>query len=127
MENLQKEYNSIVEKYVNKFCKQTELDFVGWAGGEVGGVGSFNDLFLNFEQVKLVVDEDISYGDLINWYDFLLDNQSVKINLKSYVSLLKTYIYYAGFESNIEKFHSYLLQDKEKRFDVYFGFNMPKS
>lgn len=76
VKDLKTRYAEVCEEYLQAFCKAygTPYDNDSWVAGEVGGICSFADLFLDFHQVvKYAVDNNLSdWDELIDWYDYTL-------------------------------------------------------
>jgi len=89
LEDLKLEYNNVCQKYIDIFCKKQEVEFDGWVNNEVGGIGLFNDFYLNFSDVKLDVDNEIEKGLIFKWYDDNGENIEHYINYCSYTKGLR--------------------------------------
>jgi len=68
MIKLQDEYEKIVRKYVRTFCKKEDVEFDWWVADRIGGVGSFGDLFLDFDTIRLNIEEKRPKGEIFDWY-----------------------------------------------------------
>ena len=91
MQDLKKEYESIVEKYIDAFCQKQEIDknSLYWIGGEIGEVVEISDCYFNFLDIKKDIDTNQSKGFIFNWYlnnDYL---EGKTINYDSYIKGLR--------------------------------------
>ena len=55
-----------------------------------------------------VVDNKYTVKAVLNWYDFVIDNQKKLINISSYVKMYEDFEYKYGFGFKVENFHSEL-------------------
>ncbi len=91
MQELKKEFESIVEKYIDAFCIKQEIDKkdIYWIGGEIGEVVEISDCYFNFIDIKRDIDTDQPKDEIFNWYlnnDYLEDKI---INYHSYIKGLR--------------------------------------
>lgn len=56
-----------------------------WVGDEVGGILNYGDYFFNFSDILTCYKLEITFEQLINWYDFCLTGQSINISLAKYI------------------------------------------
>ena len=56
-----------------------------WVGEEVGGILNYGDYWFNFSDILTCYKLSITEEQLINWYDFCLDNHPVNISLAKYI------------------------------------------
>lgn len=89
MKNLQKEYNSICEKYMSQFCKKQEIDFEGWVGDIVGSIAYCGDFYFSFQDIVWDINSEQNKGLIIEWYYSTLNNPSEAINYYSYTKGLR--------------------------------------
>ena len=76
--------NSLVEKFLYDYFDDVNPDY-WWVSNDVGGVLNYGDYFFSFDTILTCYKLDISFEQLINWYDFSLSNQSVNISLAKYI------------------------------------------
>ena len=86
---LKKNYENSVNAYIKDFERKFEIKFDFWVGDTVGEVCSFGDYTFNFSDIKYVIDNDISFKWLIDWYDYAVEYQKCYYNLNSYCKLRK--------------------------------------
>ena len=86
--------DNIVEwkKLSNKITKQFLYDYFDdvdpdywWVSNDVGGVLNYGDYFFSFDTILTCYKLEITFEQLISWYDFCLSNQSVNISLAKYI------------------------------------------
>ena len=56
-----------------------------WVCEEVGGILNYGDYWFNFSDILTCYKLSITEEQLINWYDFCLDNHSVNISLAKFI------------------------------------------
>jgi hypothetical protein len=88
MTNLQEDYIKAVDAYIKEFEKKYEVELDFWVANNVGGVAMFGDEYYDFTDIKYVIDNNIKYKYLYDWYYFLCEfGQKCHINLPSYCKL----------------------------------------
>ena len=76
--------NKITEQFLYHYFD--DLDpYYWWVSDEEGGILCYGDYFISFDIILTCYKLDISFEQLINWYDFSLSNQSVNISLAKYI------------------------------------------
>ena len=76
--------NRIVEQFLYHYFDDLDPDY-WWVSDDVGGVFNYGDYWFNFNTVLTCYKLNITFEQLINWYDFCLENQSVNISLAKYI------------------------------------------
>ena len=109
MENLKKQYNESVKNYIIEFEKRHDVDFDGWIGETVGEVAMFGDYTFNFSEIKYVIDNDIKFEWLSDWYWFIVTYQKCYYNFNSYCK----------FRRDAEKKQSFNLHYSDKSFNLH--------
>ena len=90
MTKLQQDYDNACNAYLEAFCKQYDMQYDddAWVAREVGTIAEVSDLFLSMQDIKLCVDKNVKWEDLIQWYDYNLDAHAIgldTINLNSWL------------------------------------------
>ena len=88
-----RDFGKACDAYVKEFCRMYDFSYkdVCWIPQErigVGGVCSIADYFFNFGDIRLCVDEDVEWKDIIEWYDYNCEGGQLglnQINLKSWL------------------------------------------
>lgn len=76
--------SQITEDFLYDYFDDNKPDYY-WVGDEVGGILNYGDYFFNFSDILICYKLEITFEQLINWYDFCLSNQSVHISLAKYI------------------------------------------
>lgn len=90
MTKLQQDYDNACNAYLKTFCEQYDMQYDddAWVAREVGTIAEVSDLFLSMQDIKLCVDKNVKWEDLIQWYDYNLDAHAIgldTINLNSWL------------------------------------------
>ena len=93
-----------------------------FVGNEITGIIEYNDYFINFGDMYLVINYDVSEVDFMEWYDYnlkwsLLDSNH-SINLHSWIHGCprRTYTEYINAKAKYN-----LLQDYKAEFENYIA------
>lgn len=88
---LKDRFNALANDYVKEFIEVMGFDInpdtLYWVGDETGGVVEIADMFLSYDDIRYVVDNNVSYEELVDWYDYCTEpvsNLYPKPNLKSW-------------------------------------------
>ena len=76
--------NKIVEQFLYHYFDDLDPDY-WWVSNDVGGVLNYGDYFFSFDTILTCYKLEITFEQLISWYDFCLSNQSVNISLAKYI------------------------------------------
>lgn len=76
--------NNITEDFLYDYFDDNNPDY-DWVGYEVGGILNYGDYFFNFSDILTCYKLEITFEQLINWYDFCLTGQSINISLAKYI------------------------------------------
>lgn len=80
-----KEFTSqITEDFLYDYFDDNNPDY-DWVGYEIGGILNYGDYFFNFSDVLTCYKLEITFEQLINWYNFCLSSQPVNISLAKYI------------------------------------------
>jgi hypothetical protein len=88
MQDLKKQFESIVDQYITIFCEKQEIDKKGlyWINGDIGGVFEVCDCFFDFLDIKRDIDTDQPKDKIFNWY---WDNDYINNKIINYHSYIK--------------------------------------
>ena len=108
MTKLEKQYNKAISDYIKAFEQMydVEVDEIG----ERGGVVEFSDIYLNFEDLKRCVDQNLKFDYPYHYFYFIFETKLVKLNFKTYVKVRKDFEFTAGFGYDEKDFEIYLLK-----------------
>ena len=76
--------NKLTSRFLYDYFDDLDPDY-WWVSNDVGGVLNYGDYFFSFDTILTCYKLDITFEQLINWYDFCLDNQSVNISLAKFI------------------------------------------
>jgi hypothetical protein len=83
-------YEQCCNEYARRFCLMYDLEFSDgwWVGGIVGGSFCTDEVeyVLNMDELKLLVDEKVSFDKFYEWYSFCSDSELPWVNLRSYLN-----------------------------------------
>jgi hypothetical protein len=89
--NLNQEYETIVNKYIDAFCEKQEIDKCEtfWIGDERGGLLDVASCTFDFSDIRLDIDTNQPKDKIFQWYyenDYI--NNKI-INYQSYIKGLR--------------------------------------
>ena len=73
IEHLKSEFVDIVGDYCSAFCQKHGWEAYNpdmWVGEDVGGVLEVCDRYINMDDIRYDIDNDIEVGVLEEWYDY---------------------------------------------------------
>ena len=78
--------NALAKEFIEKY----ELSFrdMYWVGDNVGDICCIGDFFFSTEAMKVAIDYDVDWKDLMAWYDYTIESQAFHLitpNLESWV------------------------------------------
>lgn len=76
--------NKLTSRFLYDYFDDVDPDY-WWVSNDVGGVLNYGDYWFDFNTVLTCYKLDITFEQLINWYDFSLSNQFVNISLAKYI------------------------------------------
>lgn len=74
----------ITEQFLLDYFEDDNPDYY-YVANEVGGVFGYADYYFNFSDVLKCYELGVTKEQLIEWYDFCLENQKVNISLAKYI------------------------------------------
>ena len=79
--------SDITENWIREYFDWSEDEEVNfdWVNQDIGGVFEVSDYYFHFSNVIDCYRYGVTKEDLIKWYYFCLDNQSVHISLAKYI------------------------------------------
>jgi hypothetical protein len=86
-ENLKKEYENIINKYIDAFCEKQKIDKykTHWIGDEVGGLFDVADCTFDFLDIKRDIETNQPKHKIFKWY---LENDYINNKIINYQSYL---------------------------------------
>ena len=76
--------NKLTSRFLYDYFDDLDPDY-WWVANDIGGVFNYGDYFISFDTILTCYKLDITFEQLINWYDFSLSNQSVNISLAKFI------------------------------------------
>lgn len=78
--------NALADEFIRKY----ELSYADmhWVGDNAGDICCIGDWFFSTEAMKVAIDYDVDWSDLMAWYDYTIDSQMLHLitpNLESWV------------------------------------------
>lgn len=88
-----RDFGKACDAYVKEFCRMYDFNYkdaccIPQDKIGVGSVYAIADYYFDFVDIRLCVDEDVEWKDLIEWYDYTLEAVPLgfnNINLKSWL------------------------------------------
>ena len=72
----EKTLKQIFEGVAESYCKRFDTCFFfgggdyGWVGDKIGGVLSISDFFLDYDDVRYIIDNNIDFTTWVDWYEY---------------------------------------------------------
>jgi hypothetical protein len=82
---LRTRYEKACGEYLAWFCDQMGMERGDWVGGHAGGVACVGDYFIGMDDIMTAVDNDLSFDEFLEWYDYCLIVGRGSPNLRSWV------------------------------------------
>ena len=73
-QDIKMNFEKTVQAYVDAFCKKHDTDLEFWVASIPGTVGQFGDSFIDFENIRYDIDNDVPKEAIWQWYSDELDN-----------------------------------------------------
>ena len=105
--NLQKEFEMLVAKYVDKLLENGnhKLDF--WVANVVGGVAAIDfDVYIGFDEIRYCVDNNISVNKFYEYQEWMVEEYFKKPEKDKY----KDYANDKHLKSSVMNFKNWLKQ-----------------
>lgn len=88
-----RDFGKACDAYVKEFCRMYDFNYkdaycIPQDKIGVGSLYAIADYFFNFSDIRLCVDEDVKWKDIIEWYDYNCEGGMLglnQINLKSWL------------------------------------------
>lgn len=93
-EKIKKEYSEICKEYVSLFAKKHSLENIDdssdfWVGDNVGGIATLGDLFVNFDDIRYDIDNDVPKEKFLKWYSRDQELYSLSLKYMNYSTFCK--------------------------------------
>jgi hypothetical protein len=83
---IKQKYEDAVGYYLTAFCEKHDLYFEFWINNDVGTICCLsNEWFVDFNDIRLDIDEELLDGLFFKWYDLSLES---KINYRTYLKTI---------------------------------------
>ena len=88
---LNQRYTEACEDYLKAFCEAYELPYEkdSWVGNEVGTIALVGDYYIDFQDMKYMLDNDIAFENWLRWYDYCLDAHDLGLDTPNFPSWQK--------------------------------------
>lgn len=88
--SLKEQYEMLVDKYLQAFCKKHEFDYedakFSWVGDDRGGICMIADYFISFDCMRIDIDSNAKKGQFESWYDYNLMAEDLGITSPNYAN-----------------------------------------
>ena len=74
---LKKLFGKLCKIYVDIFCKKHELQFSGWVANNPGTAATCSDYYINFDDIRYDIDNDIPEDKFTIWYDLGMNGNRI--------------------------------------------------
>lgn len=109
-EELKKKYSGIVDEYLKLFCLKHKLNYdeakCGWVANEIGDVVCVGDYYIDFEDIRRDIDENVNADEYQKYYDYCVKVGEYGCTVPNYRSWLAGCPRFSDTQLNeIEKAH----------------------
>ena len=87
-ELLKKNYEKACNEILKAFCSTYELQYEenAWVAGDVGTIAEVGDYYIDFQDMKYMLDNDIAFEEWLRWYDYCLDAHDLGLDTPHFTS-----------------------------------------
>lgn len=89
MKELQENYKIICNTYAHKFAVKHEYSFDGWVADRVGEVAVMGDYYVDFEDIRYDIDNNIDSKEYDKYYNYCVDILGLTVTTPNYDSWCK--------------------------------------
>lgn len=118
---LKKDFARACEEYLKALCLMFELPYEqdAWVAGDVGTTACVGDYFISMEEIRYVVDNNVTYDEYLQYYDYCLEAYEYNITIPSLKSWYKgcpraTKEDFANLRKAKEDFDNLIKETKER-------------
>lgn len=86
-QSLKERYENIVETYVDHFSKKHDCEFEWWVADRVGEVANINGYYIQFDDLRLDIDEQVEKPKIWQYLDYTGDADNPSVNFYNYLKL----------------------------------------
>lgn len=74
-EKIRKDFENACEEYLKALCEKFEMpyDKDAWVANDVGTIACVGDYFINFDEIRYIVDNDLTLDEYLQYYDYCLE------------------------------------------------------
>ena len=94
MKELKKRLEKSILEYIKFFEKKHKVEFDYWVADRTGEIAVFGDYFLNFGDIRLDLENDVSERIMFEWYDLSLNAALIEKEFPNYQTYLKRHYSY---------------------------------
>lgn len=88
---MKQQFETICNRYIKAFEQKHDYYFDYWVADQVGTIACFGDYFIDFEQIRYDIDNDVPRGKFIEFYDAQLDWAMIRNEVETLIDQLKEY------------------------------------
>jgi hypothetical protein len=72
LQQMQYDFRVAVAAYVQEFCNKHDWVYnpADWVAGDVGGVIEINDMFINFDDIRVDIDNEFDKDAFVEWFEY---------------------------------------------------------
>ena len=63
------------EEYLKALCEMFEMPYEqdAWVAGDIGTIACVGDYFISMDEIRYIVDNDITFDEYLQYYDYCLE------------------------------------------------------
>ena len=72
---VKKDFETACDNYLKAICEMFELFYEedAWVAGDVGTIACVGDYFIGFDEIRYIVDNDLTLDEYLQYYDYCLE------------------------------------------------------
>jgi len=72
---IKENFEKACEDYLKTLCEMFELPYEqdAWVAGDIGSIANVGDYYFSFEEIRYIVDNNLTFNEYLQYYDYCLE------------------------------------------------------